>query len=307
MFLPAKPVLFAETDAGVYFGFRAATMTTLSDVVGGSRDPDPPGVRAALVESHRAVKQILSDRVLLIELLVIFAVPVTVTGVAVGGFSRTEISIPLLQEAVDPEALVVWQPLFTIAVAAGVELVARQSTGGNRTFRGALRRTSSRLRPLVLWGVTAVVGLSAITVVAFVLAEAYHGGSLDEEPIGIMALVGSTFGWTVVTFYVVPVIVFEDRGFVSSVRRAFGLVFATKGAVLALQALFFGALAVLGLAAFIGGAIIFVGVPSLSFAFPLGVVMVGVGVALVALSVLLVGITFAVHCAARYRLYERAA
>ncbi|ESP87403.1 hypothetical protein K933_14048 [Candidatus Halobonum tyrrellensis G22] len=291
----------------MYVEFRAAAMTTHSDATDGSPDPDPPGVRAGLVETHRAVKQVLSDRVLLIELLVIFTVPVAVTGGAVVGLSRTEISIPLLREAVDPEALVLWQPMFTLAVAAGVELVARQSTGGNRTFRGALRQTGSRLRPLVLWGVTAVVGLSAITLVVFILAEAFHGGPLDEEPTGIVALVGSTFGWTVVTFYVVPVIVFENRGFVSSVRRAFGLAFTTKGAVLALQALCFGVLVVLGLATFIGGAIIFVGVPSLIFAFSLGLVMVGVGVVLVALPVLLIGITFAVHCVARYRLYERAA
>jgi hypothetical protein len=93
---------------------------------------------------------------------------------------------------------------FQAAVVAGA---TERLRGGDPTVRSALSAATRRMGQILLWAVVA----ATVGVVVRVLGERLG-------PVGRIAAVVAGAAWSLATFFVVPVLVIEDR----SVRESFG-------------------------------------------------------------------------------------
>ena len=104
---------------------------------------------------------------------------------------------------------------FQAAVIAGA---TERMRGGNPTLGSALAAARSRLGPLLLWGVVAGT-------VGFVIKSIQERSELVGKI--IMGLLGGA--WSLTTFFMVPVLVFEDHGIKGSFKRSWRVFRETWG------------------------------------------------------------------------------
>ena len=151
---------------------------------------------------------------------------------------------------------------FQAAVVAGA---TERLRGGDPTVGSSLRAAASRIGPIFMWA------LVAATVGMILRSIQERSGLLGKI---VIAFVGAA--WSLATFFVVPVLVFEQGGVTDSFKRSIAIFKKTWGETLA------GGVT-LGLAAFFGW-LALIGTTMLLFA--IGLEIVGVIVAVIGVLVL---------------------
>ncbi len=152
--------------------------------------------------------------------------------------------------------------------------------GGDPNIRSGLAGASSRIITIFFWAViAATVGL----ILQILSSQARErGGIIGIIGQIVVALIGAA--WSLITFFVVPLIVIEHRGLFDSFRTSLSLLRRTWGEQVVgnfgLGLIQFGAtLLALLIAAVLGFALSFLGTPGIILAVVIGVVLV-VGVSL---------------------------
>lgn len=152
--------------------------------------------------------------------------------------------------------------------------------GGDPNIRSGLAGASSRIITIFFWAViAATVGL----ILQILSSQARErGGIIGIIGQIVVALIGAA--WSLITFFVVPLIVIEHRGLFDSFRTSLSLLRRTWGEQVVgnfgLGLIQFGAtLLALLVAAVLGFALSFLGTPGIILAVVIGVVLV-VGVSL---------------------------
>jgi len=136
-------------------------------------------------------------------------------------------------------------------------------TGGDPSIRDGWKNAVRHIRPIIVWAlISATVGL-----VLQIIAD--RAGVAGEV---IRGIVGGL--WSLVTFFVIPVLVFEEKGVADAVKESWGLFKRTWGENVIGQislALPFVAIGALVIVAAVGVA--FVGNPSLTVAALVGAII----------------------------------
>lgn len=195
--------------------------------------------------------------------------------------------------------------MLAFAVAVGTHAVADRPDGDPVRLRSAAGATLRRWRPLALWGLLSVPPLVAMGWIAIRIGERPVFDPAGTGDPALWFLFAAVSLWSVPTYFVVPVIAFERRGFLASVRRGVGLSLANAPAVVSVQATVAVGLFLAVLVAFVGGLFAFAGAGALAFVLPIGLIYLLVGLAVLALAAGLLGLVFGVHCSVRYRCYDR--
>lgn len=133
----------------------------------------------------------------------------------------------------------------TTTSVAVVFAASERIEGGNPTVKGSLGQAWGRRRIIATWTLLA----TAIGVVLNLLQEKL--GTLGD----VLAFLGG-MAWSVATFFVVPILAFEDLGPIDAVKKSSGILKARFGTVVRSQARFgflFLGWFLLAVAALVGG------------------------------------------------------
>lgn len=140
------------------------------------------------------------------------------------------------------------------ATTAGVAIVfaaTERIEGGNPTVKGSLQQAWGRRRTIAAWTLLSTV----VGVVINLIQEKL--GALG----GVLGFLGG-LAWSVATFFVLPVLAFEDLGPVDAVKRSSGVLKERFGSVVRSQVrfgiLFLGWM-LLAVAAMVGGGVLIAG------------------------------------------------
>jgi hypothetical protein len=172
--------------------------------------------------------------------------------------------------------------------AAVVAAASERLNGGDPTLGSALRAAWAKKGKIFLWSIV----VATVNVILQAVRE--RAGALGR----ILASVGG-IAWNLATFFMVPVLLFEDVGVGPSVKRAAGLFKKTWGETVLGQG-------GLGLASMVFTfAALFLGIAVLMLLSPLGIAGVAIGVTVLVLGLIAVAALFAVlggvYKAALYR------
>ena len=153
---------------------------------------------------------------------------------------------------------------FTAAVMGEARI---RLEGGSPTLGDGLRFAARNAGRLAVWAViTATVGF-------LLRAVAQRAGFIGRIVVGLIG-----FAWSVATFFVLPVILFEQLGSVAAIRRSAGIIRGTWGESLAGElglGIVFGLLALAGLVPLFFGFLLFMATANaLGFAVLLGATIV---------------------------------
>jgi hypothetical protein len=108
---------------------------------------------------------------------------------------------------------------FQAAIVAGA---TERLRGGDPTIRSALGAAARRLGPILMWAVVAA------TVGMILRSIQERAGVVGKIVVGIIGA-----GWSLATFFVVPVLVLEDKSIGDTVKRSLSLFRQTWGETLA--------------------------------------------------------------------------
>jgi hypothetical protein len=137
---------------------------------------------------------------------------------------------------------------------AMVGCVLTSLEGGNPSIRGGLAMANSHIKQIFLWSLlTGIVSTLIDQICRYIPG---FGGK-------ILAFLGGT-AWSIATFLVVPILVFEKNGAIGSVKRSAYLLRKTWGEQIVTMVgtgLFFGVFLIIGLVAFqlLAGAMVYCG------------------------------------------------
>ena len=174
---------------------------------------------------------------------------------------------------------------FNAAVVAGA---TERLSGGDPTVGSALRAASRKAGKLFLWALV----VATVNVILQAIRE--RSGALGRILAGLAGV-----AWNLATYFMVPVLLFDDKAIGASVKRSGSLFKQTWGETVIGQ----GGLGLAGLALGIGAALL--GLLLVFLLSPLGVVGLVTGVALLVLGVVgvaaLMSVLEGVYKAALYR------
>jgi hypothetical protein len=136
-------------------------------------------------------------------------------------FVLGEVTEATVAEALaDPSFYIVLFPYFVIAGAVGVYFRAASTViatirlrGGDPSPRDGLVAAGRKIHLLIAW---AVVNAVVITVVSLLRRKARGASRLLVD--------GATLAWGIATYFVIPIIVFEDKGPLEAIDRSTGIV-----------------------------------------------------------------------------------
>ena len=161
--------------------------------------------RILLRDKELIVLPVISMSVIgLVILSFVFGLGITSSRVETGGL---EVYIPMFL------AYVVTYTVGIFTQAAVVAGATERISGGDPTVGSALAAAARRLNSIVAWGIFAA------TVGTIIRAIQDRAGAFGK----IVAILGGA-AWSLATFFIVPVLVFEDRSVRESLRRSATLV-----------------------------------------------------------------------------------
>lgn len=174
---------------------------------------------------------------------------------------------------------------FNAAVVAGAN---ERLAGGDPTVSSALRAASAKAGKLFLWSIV----VATVNVILQAIRE--RSGTLGHIMAGIAGI-----AWNLATYFMVPVLLFDDKAIGTSLKRSGGLFRSTWGETVIGQ----GGLGIAGFV--IGLAAVLVGLLALFLLSPLGLVGIVAGAAILVLGVIgtaaLMSVLEGVYKAALYR------
>lgn len=181
-------------------------------------------IQRSMQLSKQSWRVLMADKeLMLLPVLSAVAVLVVCLSFALPMLAFTDVSD--FESADDPVAvaagLLFYIVSYTIAFffqAAVVAGATERMRGGDPTLGSALAAARSRLGPILAWGVVAGT-------VGFVIKAIQERSELVGKI--VMGLIG--VAWSLATFFMVPVLVFEDADLKSSFKRSAGLFRQTWG------------------------------------------------------------------------------